>query len=57
MNMKTATLVALIGVTLSYVIGLVTHLTHGIRIIYLVQSALFSIPMILFLFTLHGKQQ
>lgn len=60
MKLKTATVIALVGVTSSYAISLVRSLSHGISGLhaeYLLQGALFNVPLILFLFTLHRKQQ
>lgn len=60
MKLKTATMIALVGVTSSYLLGLARSLSHGIsglQVQYLLQGALFNVSLILFLFTLYRKQQ
>jgi len=57
MKLKTATLIALVGVTASYVLSLVLHLKHGPRPLPILHSSLVNVPLILFFFTLFRKQQ
>lgn len=57
MTLKTATLIALVGVGTSYAIAVVQSLGHHAPVVYMLQGALFSIPLMIFLFTLYRKQQ
>jgi hypothetical protein len=62
MKLKTATLIAVVGVGTSYGFDLVRSLTinihnlQHINLAYLIQGALFHVPLLLFLFTLYRKQ-
>ena len=54
MNLKTATLIALIGVGVSFTWTVAEGFSHpGV---YLVRVAIFNIPLMLFLYTLYRKQ-
>jgi hypothetical protein len=58
MNIKTATLIALIGQVAGYALSMSTMTMHGaMSMVCIAQSALYNIPMIIFLFVLYRKQQ
>lgn len=54
MNLKTATLMALVGVSISFI----WIVAEGISRpgVYLIRTAIFNIPLMLFLYTLYRKQ-
>ncbi|MCI0354864.1 MAG: hypothetical protein L0099_07490 [Acidobacteria bacterium] len=54
MNLKNATLTALIGVAVSFLWTVAEGVSHPGT--YLVRSAIFNIPLMLFLYTLYRKQ-
>ncbi len=57
MTLKTATLIALIGVGTSYGMVLVQSLQYHAFGMHLIQGSLFNVPLLIFLFTLYKKQQ
>ncbi len=57
MALKTATLIALIGVGTSYGMALVQSLQYHAFGMHFIQGALFHVSLIIFLFTLYRKQQ
>lgn len=57
MKLKTATLIALIGTTITYLTTIILHLKHGVHVPALLRTSLYDLPLILFFFTLYRKQQ
>jgi len=56
MNLKTATLIALIGIGVAFVWTVVDGFLLAPSQIYLIRRAIYDVPLMLFLFTLYRKQ-
>jgi hypothetical protein len=57
MKLKTASLLAMVGLTVSYLINLALAVGRHPDALYLLSSALFNVPLILFFWVLYSKQE